>query len=126
MKYFSALRSMMDEGVRVSIASDAPSGPVQPIAIIDAAVNRIDRVSGMQTDKTQAVTPLEAIRLYTINGAYSSYEESIKGSIEVGKLADLVVLSDDIIKTKDENLLNLEVELTMIDGIIEYERVLFG
>ncbi len=122
MKYFSALRTMIDQGVRVSIASDAPSGPLEPIRNIDAAVNRIDRVSGMQTDKTQAITTLEAIRLYTLNGAYSSYEDTIKGSIEVGKLADLVVLSGDISNILTEDLLDLEIDLTMIDGIIEYEK----
>lgn len=122
MKYFSALRSMIDQGVRVSIASDAPSGPLEPIRNIDAAVNRIDRVSGMQTDKTQAITTLEAIRLYTLNGAYSSYEDTIKGSIEVGKLADLVVLSADISSTQPEELLDIKIDITMIDGIIEYRR----
>jgi predicted amidohydrolase YtcJ len=122
MKYFSALRTMIDQGVRVSIASDAPSGPLEPIRNIDAAVNRIDRVSGMQTDKTQAISPLEAIRLYTLNGAYSSYEDTIKGSIEVGKLADLVVLSGDISNTQPEELLDLEIDITMIDGIIEYQK----
>lgn len=120
MKYFSALRSMIDQGVQVSIASDAPSGPLEPIRNIDAAVNRIDRVSGMQTDKTQAITTLEAIRLYTLNGAYSSYEDTIKGSIEVGKLADLVVLSADISSTQPEELLDIKIDITMIDGIIEY------
>ncbi len=125
MKYFSALRSMIDEGVRVSIASDAPSGPIEPIRNIDAAVNRIDRITGMQTDKTQAITPLEAIRLYTLNGAYSSYEEKIKGSIEIGKIADIVVLSGDIMNTSNENLLDLSVDMTMVDGIIEYQKGIF-
>jgi hypothetical protein len=122
MKYFMALRSMLDEGVKVSIASDSPSGPVEPISIIDAAVNRIDRVSGMQTDPTQAITVLEAIRLYTLHGAYSSYEDHIKGSLEVGKLADLVVLSGDILRQPKESLLDLKVDMTIIDGIVEYDR----
>lgn len=122
MKYFMALRSMIDEGVKVSIASDSPSGPMEPLAIIDAAVNRIDRVTGMQTDPTQAITVLEAIRLFTLHGAYSSYEDTIKGSIEEGKLADLVVLSGDILNTPTEHILDLAVEMTMIDGTIEFMR----
>src|SRR5665648_763749 len=122
MKYFMALRTMIDEGVNVSIASDSPSGPVEPIAIIDAAVNRIDRVTGIQTDPTQAITVMEAIRLSTLNGAYNSYEEQIKGSIETGKMADLVVLSKDILKIPKENILDVEIQMTMIDGKIEYEQ----
>lgn len=122
MAYFMALRSMIDAGVKVSIASDSPSGPVEAISIIDAAVNRIDRATKEQTDETQAISVLEAIRLFTVNGAYSSYEEDIKGSIEVGKLADLVVLSEDILKVAKEKILDVKVDLTMIDGVIEYER----
>lgn len=123
MKYFMALRTMIDEGVKVSIASDSPSGPVEPISIIDAAVNRIDRVTGEQTDASQAITVLEAIRLFTLNGAYSSYEDNIKGSIETGKLADLVVLSKDILKTPKQKILDVEIQMTMIDGKIEYENL---
>lgn len=122
MKYFSALRSMIDAGVRVSIASDSPSGPVEPISIIDAAVNRIDRVTGMQTDPAQAISVREAIRLYTLNGAYSSYEDHIKGSLEPGKLADVVVLSENILETPKEELLRVEIQMTMVDGIIEFEK----
>ena len=122
MKYFMALRTMIDEGVNVSIASDSPSGPVESIAIIDAAVNRTDRVTGIQTDPTQAITVMEAIRLFTLNGAYNSYEDQIKGSIETGKLADLVVLSKNILKIPKENILAVEIQMTMIDGKIEYEQ----
>ena len=122
MKYFSALRSMIDAGVRVSIASDSPSGPVEPISILDAAVNRIDRVTGMQTDPAQAISVREAIRLYTLNGAYSSYEDHIKGSLEPGKLADVVVLSENILETPKEELLRVEIQMTMVDGIIEFEK----
>jgi predicted amidohydrolase YtcJ len=121
MKYFIALRSMIDAGVMVSIGSDSPSGPIEPISVIDAAVNRIDRVTNEQTDIKQGISFLEAIKLYTINGAYSSYEENIKGSIEVGKLADIVILSTDVLKLKKENIRDLKVEMTMIDGIIEYK-----
>lgn len=122
MKYFVALRSMIDAGIKVSLASDSPSGPIEPIAIIDAAINRIDRVNQNQTDDTQGISILEAIRLFTINGAYSSYEEKIKGSIEPGKLADLVVLSQDILQVPKDKILDVKVDLTMIDGVIEYER----
>lgn len=121
MKYMYALRSMLDAGLKVCINSDSPSGPAG-MAVIDAAVNRIDRVSGFRLDQTQCISVPEAIRAYTMHGAYASYEEKTKGSVEVGKLADLIVLSDDILSYPKEEIYKLKVDLTMIDGIVEYER----
>ena len=121
MKYFIALRSMLDAGIRVSISSDAPSGPIEPMAVIDGAVNRIDRVTGEPVDQTQCITIEEAIRCYTINGAYASKEDHIKGSIEVGKLADLAVLSRNLIDASPHQIGEVKIEMTVIDGIIEYE-----
>jgi len=122
MQYFTALRSMLDAGIRVSLGSDAPSGPLRFFEILDGAVNRIDRSTDTPTDKKQAITLHEALRLYTINGAYASFEEGEKGSIEPGKLADLVVLSTDISSLDDTGIKDLRVDLTMLDGNIEYQR----
>lgn len=80
----------MEAGVVCSLHSDAPSGPVG-FEMIDGAVNRYDLRQGYQCDMSQAVTVLQAIRCCTYNAAYQSYEEKIKGSIEVGKLADLII-----------------------------------
>lgn len=121
MKYFIALRSMLDAGIRVSISSDAPSGPVEPMTVLDGAVNRIDRATGEPVDQTQRITLEEAIRCYTINGAYASKEEDVKGSIEVGKLADLVVLSRNPYDALPHQIREVKIEMTVIDGIIEYE-----
>lgn len=121
MKYCIALRSMLDLGMKPSISSDTPSGPAG-LAAIDAAVNRYDRTKGYQTDKTQKISVLEAIRCATYNGAYLSFEEDIKGSIEVGKLADLIVLSEDILEYPEERINEILVDMTMIDGNIEYIR----
>jgi len=120
-KYLGALKSMMDAGIKCSLHSDAPSGPCG-LECIDGAVNRYDHVQNVQCDRTQAVSVLEAIRCATINGAYSSYEENIKGSIEVGKLADMIVLSDDILKIDPMDIHKLDVDMTMIDGVVEYQR----
>jgi predicted amidohydrolase YtcJ len=122
MKYFTPLRSMIDAGIRVSISSDAPSGPAEPMALLDGCVNRVDRITGEAVDQTQAITVEEALRLYTYNGAYASGEEDRKGSIEVGKLADLTVLSENILAIPPERIPELKVDLTMIDGVIEFER----
>lgn len=120
-KYFAALKSMLEAGIVCSMHSDAPSGPYG-IACLDSAVNRYDRIHGVQCDKTQAVSVLQALRCYTYNGAYASFEENIKGSIEVGKLADLVVLDRDILEIPPETLYETRVDLTMVDGEIVYTR----
>ena len=120
-RYIAAIRSMLDAGVVCSLHSDTPSYETG-IALIDSAVNRYDRSVNEQCDKTQAVSVLEAIRCLTLNGAYATFEENIKGSIEPGKLADLIVLSGDILALDPMDINNLKVDMTMIDGKIEYER----
>ena len=120
-KYLEAVRSMLDAGIHVALHSDAPSGPVG-VQVIDGAVNRYDRSKNFQCDRTQAVSVLEAIRCYTLNSAYAAHEDHIKGSIEVGKLADLIILSDDILAIDPMNIHSLKVDLTMIDGVVEYQR----
>lgn len=121
VKYLIALRSMLDAGMKPAIASDYPSGPVG-IQVIDGAVNRLDRLNNFLVDQSQVITVLEAIRCATLHGAYLSYEENIKGSIEVGKLADLIILSEDITSIPKDRINEIKVDLTMIDGVIEYMR----
>ena len=120
-RYLEAVRSMLDAGIHVALHSDAPSGPVG-IQVIDGAVNRYDRVKDFQFDRPQAVREREAIRCYTLNSAYAAHEDHIKGSVEVGKLADLIILSDDILAIDPMDIHSLKVDLTMIDGVVEYER----
>ena len=119
-EYICAIRSMLDAGVMCSLHSDTPSYPAG-IAVLDAAVNRYDRTNGFQCTKTQAVSVLEAIRCMTYNGAYASFEEDIKGSIEPGKLADMIVLSDDVLSIAPFDIYKLKVDMTMIGGNIEWE-----
>ena len=122
MKYFMALRTMMDYGVKVGLASDAPSGPVGSMEILDACVNRVDRITQQKVDSTQCISLEEAIRAYTYHGAWASFEENSKGTIEVGKLADLVVLSQSILDLPPEQILDIKVDMTFLDGVMEYER----
>lgn len=120
-KYYSPLKSMLDAGIKVSLASDAPSGPLG-FAMLDGAVNRYDRVNHAYFGKNQAVSVLEAIRCMTWHGAYASFEEDIKGSLEVGKLADMIVLNQNILECPKEQLNEIVVDMTMIDGKVEYRR----
>ena len=121
MKYLIALRSMLDAGVKVSISSDYPSGPIG-LKTIDGAVNRYNRSNEVQLDRTQCITVLEAVRCATLHSAYASFEDDIKGSLEPGKLADMIVLSEDITSIDPMRLNEVEVDLTVIDGRIEYRR----
>ncbi|MBR5741581.1 MAG: amidohydrolase family protein, partial [Firmicutes bacterium] len=120
-EYLGAVKSMLEAGIVCSCHSDAPSGPVG-FEMIDGMVNRYDRRANYQCSKAQAVTVLQAIRCCTINAAYQSYEEDIKGSVEVGKLADLIVCDRDVLAIDTNDLHKVKIDLTMIDGKVEYER----
>ncbi|MEE9503921.1 MAG: amidohydrolase [Thermodesulfobacteriota bacterium] len=78
--------------------------------------------SGEVIGPEQAISVMDALRLYTINGAYASFEEKIKGSIERGKLADMVVLDRDILTIPEEEIKDIKVEMTIVGGEIVYQR----
>jgi predicted amidohydrolase YtcJ len=78
--------------------------------------------TGQHMGPGQGVTIDEALRMFTINGAYASFEEGIKGTITPRKLADLVVLSGDPRAIQAEDLPSLSVDMTMVDGRVAYER----
>jgi predicted amidohydrolase YtcJ len=115
-------RDYINESIPVAFASDAPVTYCNPLLGIHASVNRKSR-TGIDVGSNQRIGVLEAIKAYTINGAYASFDENVKGSIEVGKLADMVVLSDSILSSDKDKIKDLQVELTMIDGEILYEKV---
>ena len=114
------LRSLMERGIVAGISSDTPVIDPNPLTGIYFAVTR-KTPTGQTIAPQEAVSVRQAIRAYTLSGAYASFEESIKGSIEVGKLADLVVLSRDILKIAPEKILETKVDLTMVDGNVVYE-----
>ena len=89
---------------------------------IYGAVTRKDAATGEICGGCQKISVLDAIRCYTYNGAYASFEEDIKGSIEEGKLADIAVLSEDILACEPEHIKDIKVDMTLIDGNILYER----
>ncbi|MEN1967966.1 amidohydrolase [Lentibacillus sp. N15] len=107
--------------IPAAIGSDCPVTDFNPMRGIHAAITR--RSSSEQVigeDKT--VSLLQAIRMYTLHGAYASFEENIKGSIEPGKLADLVLLDRSITRTDLDDLPEVLVEWTMIDGELVYQK----
>ena len=110
-----ALRSFLDAGVRATQASDYPPGPFEPMMALQSEVTRTD-MKGTVWGAKQRITLEEAIRVGTLHGAYASFEERQKGSIEAGKLADLVVLGRDPLREPPGSLVTIPVERTMVGG----------
>jgi predicted amidohydrolase YtcJ len=118
-----AFRSLLDAGTTLAFGSDWPVAPMSPLMGIYAAVTR-RTLDGKHPDgwvPEQKITVAEAVRAYTMGSAYASFEDNIKGSIEPGKLADLIVLSDDIFSIDPVKIADVKVEMLMFDG-----KILFG
>ncbi len=113
------LRSPMEHGVTVAISSDIL--PIGPMVGLYAAVTR-KGMSGQVYGPDENITIEEAIRAYTLTGAYLNFEEDVKGSLEPGKFADMIVLSDDILTIDPEHIMDIEVEQTYINGKLVYEK----
>lgn len=115
-----AVKSFLDAGINVTQTSDYPPGPFEPMMALQSSVTRTD-MSGNVWGPSQKISVEEAIKVGTINGAYASYEEDIKGSLETGKLADLVVLENDPTKVDPSTIIDIKIERTMVDGKWVYE-----
>lgn len=120
LNHMFALRSFIDAGIRPTQASDYPPGEFIPMMALQSEVTRTDMKGNVWGPK-QRITVEEAIRVGTLNGAYASYEENLKGSIEVGKLADLVVLGRDPLEENPSTLVTIPVERTMAGGRWAFE-----
>lgn len=116
-----AWRSLITSGATIVNGTDVPVEDVDPIACFYASVTRKLR-SGEAFFPKQRMTRDEALRSYTINAAYAAFEEDIKGSLSLGKLADIVVLSNDLLTCTDEEILDTKVVYTIVDAKVLYER----
>ena len=115
-----ALRSFLEAGIRPTLASDYPPGPFEPMMALQSMVTRTD-MSGHLWGPKQRISVEEALRVTTLNGAYASYEERLKGSLQSGKLADLVVLGRDPVRENPSSLITIPIERTMVGGRWVYE-----
>ncbi len=120
LEYMFAVKSFLDAGVKVTQTSDYPPGPFEPMMALQSQVTRTD-MGGTLWGARQRVTVEEAIRVSTRNGAYASFEENLKGSIEPGKLADLVVHGQDPTRVDPFALIRVPIERTMVGGRWVYE-----
>jgi predicted amidohydrolase YtcJ len=107
--------------VKIAAHSDHPCAPYPPMMALHGLVNRTTK-AGKPIGRSQKISVMEALRLYTINAAYQQIDEDRLGSIEEGKLADMVVLGQDILTVPTEKIIDTPIDMTLIDGKVVYDR----
>ena len=120
MKHCMAFRTFLDAGIQVAAGSDFTPGPFDPRMGIQGMVTRTGW-NGETWGANQRVSVDEALRINTLNGAYNSHEENIKGSITTGKLADFVVLADDLHTIPQDKIKDIEIVRTVVGGATMYQ-----
>jgi hypothetical protein len=124
IKYTYPFKSFLEAGVKLCFGTDWYVAPLNPMLGLYAAVTRrtLDEKNPDGWIPEQKISIEDAIKCYTINSAYAAFEENIKGSIETGKLADMIVLSDDLLSIDPINIKDVEVLMTIFDGKIIYTK----
>lgn len=116
-------RSLLDNGVVIANGTDVPVEKIDPLACFYASVTRKRSDTGFEFYPEQSMSREEAVYSYTLGNAFAAFEENIKGSIEAGKYADFVVLSNDLITCQEEEILNTKVLYTIINGEVVYSGI---
>ncbi|MBA7587355.1 N-substituted formamide deformylase [subsurface metagenome] len=119
-RWLYRIKSFLDAGLAVAASSDSPVAPDNPLLGIYAAVTRRAE-SGQQLLPEEAISVQQALSMYNTSAAYASFEEDIKGAIVPGKLADMVILSADPLKSPPEKIKDIRVEMTIIGGGVVWE-----
>lgn len=119
LQWMFAQRSFLDYGIISTGATDYVPGPYEPLLGIQSCVTRTD-ASGKVWGANQKITVEEALKIYTLHGAYASFEEHLKGSIEVGKLADLTILGADPTVVDPHTIKDIPVQHTIVGGSVVY------
>jgi predicted amidohydrolase YtcJ len=120
LKHMFAMRDFLDAGIMAAPGSDFTASPAEPMLWLRSEVTRTD-ASGHTWGANQRIRVEEAIRCSTVHGAYASFEEGIKGSLEPGRLADLVVWDHDLLTIDPAHLMSVKPERTMLGGRWVYE-----
>lgn len=115
-KYTYPMKSIIDAGIVLASGSDCPVEEPNVIMGLHALVTRNGFIP------QQRISIEEALKSYTINAAYAAFEENVKGSIEVGKLADFVILDKNPLEVKDDEIRNIQVLETVIRGKTVYKK----
>jgi predicted amidohydrolase YtcJ len=120
LKHMFAMRDFLDAGIKAAPGSDYTASPAEPMLWLRSEVTRTD-AGGRTWGANQRIGVEEAIRCSTVHGAYASFEEGIKGTLEPGRLADLVVWDHDLLTIDPLNLMSVKPERTMLGGRWVYE-----
>ena len=120
MESMFAHRSFLDYGIPVAPASDFTPGPFEPMMAIQSMVTRKD-TQGRVWGPSQRISVTEAMQICTMNGAYASFEEDIKGSLTPGKLADIAILEEDPHDADPDSIVDIKVLRTMLGGRTTFE-----
>ena len=115
--WVTPVKAYLDAGIRVSSGTDSPVVPYRPFWTLYHFITR-QTISGGVMGADQGISREQALRLSAVENAYLNFEEEIKGTLEPGMIADLIVLSDDFLTTAEENLETMEVVMTMVGGRI--------
>lgn len=121
LEYMFAARSFLDAGVRVAAHSDYSASPYIPLMAIQGLVTRTSS-GGKPIGPSQKISVPEALKLWTINGAYQTFDENDLGSLEVGKLGDMVVLGQDLLTVPANTIIDIPVDMTVVGGKVVFER----
>jgi hypothetical protein len=115
-------QALLQTGIPIVNGTDVPVEPLNPIASFYASVSRrtLKGTPDGGYEPAQKMTREQALRSYTLDAAYGAFEEDIKGSITVGKLADFTIYNQDIMKVDENELLNTEIAMTIFDGNVVY------
>jgi predicted amidohydrolase YtcJ len=119
-----AFRSLLNAGATLAFGTDWTVAPLNPLLSVYGAVTRrtIDRKNPNGWVPEQKITVEEAVRAYTVGSAYAEFQDTVKGTITAGKLADLVILSRDIFSIDTKEIENVKVLMTIVDGRVVYEE----
>ena len=120
-RWVTPLRAYIDAGIPVSLGTDTPVVPYPPLWVLYHFVTR-DTISAGVMGEDQKVSREEALRAMTLGGAALTFEESLKGTLEPGKLADLIVLEEDILTCETARIRDMEVALTIVGGRVVFRR----
>jgi len=117
-----AWKALLNQGVTIVNGTDVPVEDIDPIRNFYASVTRTRVDNGMKFFVTNRMSRVQALRSYTLDAAYGAFEEKKKGSLEVGKYADLVMLSKNLLTCGDQEILKAKVLMTMVGGEVKYEN----
>jgi predicted amidohydrolase YtcJ len=121
LKHLYPIKTLLDQGISVAASSDCPIVPPDPLVGLNAAMNRMS-ATGDSVGGSQKIRPGKALQMYTLNAARATFEETIKGTITPGQLADLVVLNTDPRRFTVDEFKTLRVDMAIIGGEVAWEE----